>query len=107
MTVSVASGKLRLKLGLQKKRNLEKVPASMTRKLLMKIMNGVCGVVINYHRSFIITSYFVNTLNLLLWNKGYLRYLKTGSCRGHRSPGTPKQSKSNAIPVPGHRDLVS
>jgi hypothetical protein len=76
MTVSVASGKLRLKLGLQKKRNLEKVPASMTRKLLMKIMNGVCGITINYHRSFITTSYFVNALNLLLWNKGIFKIFK-------------------------------
>jgi hypothetical protein len=76
MTVSVNSGKLRLKLGLQKNRNLEEMPASMTRKLLMKIMNGVCRITINYDRSFIIMSYSANTLTLLLWNEGIFKIFK-------------------------------
>jgi hypothetical protein len=76
MIVSVNSGKLRLKLGLQKNRNLEEIPASLTRKLLMKIMNGVYGITINYHRSFIIMSYFGSTLTLLLWNKGIFKIFK-------------------------------
>jgi hypothetical protein len=76
MTVSVSSGKLKLRLGPQKNRNLEEIPALTTRKLLMKIMNGVCGIIINYHRSFIIMSYSASTLTLLLWNKGIFKIFK-------------------------------
>jgi hypothetical protein len=46
MIFFVSSDKLRLKLGLQKNRNVEEIAAWTTRKLLMRIMNGVCEVTV-------------------------------------------------------------